>query len=301
MRGSEFYDILACPKCKVQLNEKKGLYCPECGCTFAVTGEGKPVLIDPDDPETSEFKERLMKEEKERTGAGSLVRSRRLSRLLGFLKPPSFSLNTSFPQVREALFENTGTGSPRVLFIGGMRKSDLKYFDFAERVVIDINDSPTVDMIADAHKLPFVAQSFDILICQAVLEHVIDDEEVLQEIYRVLKHGGLAYVSIPFIQPYHSSPCDFRRFTLTGLESRMKSYRRIASGVASGPGSAMARLIVVFAMSLSDNQLLRRAAFYIFGWLFFWLKYLDLFLHRKKYAHLMCAAVYYVGKKEDAR
>ena len=297
MRGSKFNDILVCPKCREHFMEKGSLYCQRCGYTFAITAEGKPILLS---PESAELKARAAKEERERFGAGRMVKGGLFARLAALLKPPSFSLNTSFPQVKRALSENAKAGSPRALFIGGMRKSDLKYFDFAERVVIDISDSACVDMIADAHKLPFMGESFDLLICQAVLEHVMDEEEVLGEMRRVLKPGGLAYVSIPFIQPYHSSPCDFRRFTLTGLESKMKGYRKIASGVASGPGSAMARLAVVFAMSLSDNEFFRRAAFYIFGWLFFWLKYLDLFLNGKKYAHMMCAAVYYVGEKENA-
>jgi len=292
---TKFYSILVCPKCRVRFKEKEVLCCPKCGHLFSMTETGKPVLLD---PETARVRERMIQEEKIRLGVSRFVKGAFLSRLAGLLKPPSFSLNTSFPEIRKALLGNTTVKSPLALFIGGIRRSDLKYFGFSDRVVIDIKDSPQVDMIADAHKLPFPDQSFDILICQAVLEHVIDASAVLGEIYRVTKPGGLVYVSIPFIQPYHSSPSDFRRFTLSGLESEMEGYQKISSGVASGPGSAMARLMVTFVMSFSDGQLFKRIAFYLSGWLFFWLKYLDLFLRRKKSAHLMSAAVYYVGKKQ---
>lgn len=44
---------------------------------------------------------------------------------------------------------------------------------------------------ADAHKLPFSDQSFDLIICTEVLEHVQDPKGVLQEIKRVLKPGGV--------------------------------------------------------------------------------------------------------------
>ena len=39
--------------------------------------------------------------------------------------------------------------------------------------------------------------SFDVLICSHVLEHVIDDFRALSEIYRVLKKGGAAIIVVP--------------------------------------------------------------------------------------------------------
>lgn len=51
-------------------------------------------------------------------------------------------------------------------------------------------------LYADAHKLPFQANSFDLVICTEVLEHVNDPAGVLREIKRVLKKNGSAIVEM---------------------------------------------------------------------------------------------------------
>lgn len=64
---------------------------------------------------------------------------------------------------------------------------------------------------------PFENESFDFVICNAVLEHVENPDFVVSEIWRVLKKGGKAYISVPFLQPYHPDPEDYRRLTPGGL------------------------------------------------------------------------------------
>lgn len=46
----------------------------------------------------------------------------------------------------------------------------------------------------DAHALPFKNDSFDVVCCRYVLEHVGDPLQVLREMQRVLKSGGRAYL-----------------------------------------------------------------------------------------------------------
>ena len=43
----------------------------------------------------------------------------------------------------------------------------------------------------------FEDQSFDLIICNHVLEHIDDDIKALNEIYRVLKSGGVAILQVP--------------------------------------------------------------------------------------------------------
>jgi len=49
---------------------------------------------------------------------------------------------------------------------------------------------------ADGHKIPFSDESFDLVICTEMLEHVLDPNKVIQEIKRVLKPDGLAVIEM---------------------------------------------------------------------------------------------------------
>ncbi len=55
--------------------------------------------------------------------------------------------------------------------------------------------------LANAKSLPFESNSFEKVICSEVLEHIHDYESVLKEIYRVLKSGGVAGISVPRFFP----------------------------------------------------------------------------------------------------
>lgn len=73
------------------------------------------------------------------------------------------------------------------------------------------------DVLADAAHLPFADGSFDAVTCLEVLEHVPDPSAVLSEIARVLRTGGRAWLSMPFLYPVHDAPFDFQRHTAHGL------------------------------------------------------------------------------------
>jgi len=50
---------------------------------------------------------------------------------------------------------------------------------------------------ADGFHLPFAAETFDICVCSHVLEHVDGPHEIVEEINRVLKTGGIALIEFP--------------------------------------------------------------------------------------------------------
>ena len=58
-------------------------------------------------------------------------------------------------------------------------------------------ESPIADVKADICKLPFDDNSFDVVFCNHVLEHIMDDTKAMQELYRVLKKGGFGIFQIP--------------------------------------------------------------------------------------------------------
>jgi predicted SAM-dependent methyltransferase len=57
--------------------------------------------------------------------------------------------------------------------------------------------SPLADVKADICDLPFDDNSYDIIFCNHVLEHIPDDTKAMQELFRVLKKGGMAILQIP--------------------------------------------------------------------------------------------------------
>lgn len=58
-------------------------------------------------------------------------------------------------------------------------------------------ESPLADVKADICNLPFKDNSFDIILCNHVLEHIPDDTKAMKELYRILKPGGMGIFQIP--------------------------------------------------------------------------------------------------------
>lgn len=57
--------------------------------------------------------------------------------------------------------------------------------------------SPIADVKADVCNLPFKNNTFDVVFCNHVLEHVKEDTKAMQELYRVLKVGGFGIFQVP--------------------------------------------------------------------------------------------------------
>ncbi len=65
--------------------------------------------------------------------------------------------------------------------------------------------SPLAKIKADICNMPFTNDKFDLIICNHVLEHVVDDKKALSEIYRVLKRGGCAILQVPINESIEKS------------------------------------------------------------------------------------------------
>lgn len=79
------------------------------------------------------------------------------------------------------------------------------------------HDKSNIDLYGTAYDIPAEDASFDTAVCTAVLEHLEEPELALRECMRVLKPGGVAIYSVPFIWHLHEEPRDFYRFTKYGL------------------------------------------------------------------------------------
>ena len=80
-----------------------------------------------------------------------------------------------------------------------------------EYVTCDTFSAPHIDVVANAHDLPFVDASFDTVICTMVLEHVEKPWIVAGEIERILKSGGHCIIAVPFLFPEHKDNFEIPR------------------------------------------------------------------------------------------
>ena len=81
--------------------------------------------------------------------------------------------------------------APEQAFYSRFRQ--MKNLDYT---TTDLN-SPLADVKADICNLPFEDNTYDLIFCNHVLEHIPDDTKAMQELYRILKKGGMGIFQIP--------------------------------------------------------------------------------------------------------
>ncbi len=166
-------------------------------------------------------------------------------------------------------------------------------------VNLEVDLFANVDIVAPGDEIPFLDNTFDLVISQAVLEHVQEPEQVVAEMLRVLRPGGQIYVEIPFLQGYHADPNDYQRYTLRGIEHLLRSTHKIDSGVAVGPSSALVWILREY-IPLWFPQFLRAPVGLLTAWITTPFKYLDWLIARSPDAHRIASGLYYWGRKPVA-
>jgi len=163
-------------------------------------------------------------------------------------------------------------------------------------LALDIKFFPSLDIVADAHNLPFKNGCFDGIILQMVLEHIAEPQRVLEEVARVLKPGGRLYCEVPFLFPVHDRS-DYRRWTLRGLIDSCAAFEIIEWGSSMGPFSALSallrRLITLYATSLYLEATLDL----LLGWLLWPIRNLDRLLPPPCDTEIVAGAIYLIGRK----
>lgn len=81
--------------------------------------------------------------------------------------------------------------------------------------------SPIVDVKADVRDLPFEDNSFDVVFCNHVLEHIEDDATAMNEIFRVMKRGGWGILQVPMKNSLLET---YEDFTITNPKERQKHF-----------------------------------------------------------------------------
>ncbi|MFC2110708.1 class I SAM-dependent methyltransferase, partial [Bacteroidota bacterium] len=81
--------------------------------------------------------------------------------------------------------------------------------------------SPLADVKADICSLPFEDNSYDLIFCNHVLEHIENDKKAMEELYRVLRPGGFGIFQIP---QDLSRKNTYEDFTITNPKERKKHF-----------------------------------------------------------------------------
>jgi uncharacterized protein YbaR (Trm112 family)/SAM-dependent methyltransferase len=195
------------------------------------------------------------------------------------------------------------SSSPRVLVIGGsiigQGMESLANNTSIDLVESDVSFGPRTKLICDAHDIPFEDGSFDGVIVQAVLEHVIDPYRCTAEIHRVLNKQGIVYAETPFMQQVHLGPYDFMRFTYLGHRRLFRQFEEIDSGAVCGPGMALAWSYQYFLLSFTTLRFVRTLIRIFAGLTSFYLKYADHYLINKPGTLDAASGLYFMGKKSE--
>lgn len=285
---------LRCPVCRGELApEAASLRCTgRCGSAFPVV-DGVPVLINaanslfsPDDY------------------VGRSAAAAEPEKPLGRRLLPEITANVAAARNYARFAELVGARpAARVLVVGGRIAGEgieaLLRHPAIEVVETDVSFGPRTAIICDGHDLPFADGSFDGVVVQAVLEHVLDPHRCVDEIHRVLAPGGVVYAETPFMQQVHAGRYDFTRFTHLGHRRLFRRFEEVDSGAACGPGTALAWSYQYFLTSFVESAGLRRAVLAFARGTSFFLKYFDRYLVRRAGAIDAASAFYFLGRRAE--
>lgn len=108
-----------------------------------------------------------------------------------------------------------------VLDIGPSRSLSavFRHLGHLKYVTADLHQA--CDLKFDIHRIPLPNHCFDAILCSHVLEHVRDDRKALQELHRILKPHGWAYLQVPID---HNRSVTLQDPAINTPELRLKHY-----------------------------------------------------------------------------
>lgn len=118
----------------------------------------------------------------------------------------------------------------RILDFGCGSKPYRSLFRVEEYIGLDFENpghphlNEQIEVFYDGKRIPFVDGHFDAVFSSEVFEHVFNLPDVLRELNRVLRLGGLILVTCPFAICEHEVPNDFARYTSYGLRYLMVEH-----------------------------------------------------------------------------
>ena len=107
--------------------------------------------------------------------------------------------DSSVKQIKSVKLRDTETSSVLKVLHFAPEQAFYKLFRNQKNIEYTTTDlfSPLADVKADICNLPFPDNSYDMILCNHVLEHIPNDKLAMQELYRVMKPGGMGIFQIP--------------------------------------------------------------------------------------------------------
>lgn len=159
-----------------------------------------------------------------------------------------------------------------VLDLGGKRENKRGSFVPPEDqasvwwyVNLDISTTPNV--YADVTRVPIQSQKTDCIICTEVLEHLPTPQACVDEIHRLLRHDGVAFVSVPFFYPVHADPYDFQRFTEDGLKYLFRNFSSVEVMRMGGYAGVLGLLLEIGITGVEGNSFFQKIMRWVMKWI----------------------------------
>lgn len=124
----------------------------------------------------------------------------------------------------KGIMENIHLMKGKMLDFGCGSKPYKALFDVDEYIGLDFegeghsHEGESIDYFYDGKTIPFEDNTFDSIFSSEVFEHIFNLEEIMKELYRVLKPNGKILVTCPFAIAEHEMPNDYARYTSVGLK-----------------------------------------------------------------------------------
>ena len=170
--------------------------------------------------------------------------------------------------IRSRLFNSIKKFDPSlhgsILDVGcGSKPYQRLFVNCSQYIGLDIEASghdhsnSKVDIFYDGDTLPFQDASIDNLVCFEVLEHVFNFNRLIEEMYRVLRPGGKALITVPFAFPEHEKPFDFFRYTSFGL-NKLFDFNKFTIDHSVKSTSfflSVVQLFIIYIYQISDAKI----------------------------------------------
>lgn len=122
-------------------------------------------------------------------------------------------------------------------------------------VAVDPQFDGLVDVVAFGEELPVATGAVDLVLCTQVLTYARDPEALVDEIYRVLRPGGVLLLTVPAFFPRHHD--ERWRFLPDGIELLLSDWKEVEVVPEGHSVTGLLRTLNVCLNSVASDRLRR--------------------------------------------